>query len=513
MTQALFSLRLRILLQTTHQVRKKSGGAPMKSISSVTASPAMNLMIGSGPNANSKRSLFSNAVGIVSRSGVAPAPKTEIDIRRKTMERGINEEAGDFKKGCATESMRPTELKTTRPKSLLFDRLDRTRRFPIMTRGKFNLPTLVLTLALGTLVAGCNKSQATTPTPVLEVEVATVETRNVPVYSEWVATLDGYVNAEMRPQVSGYIVKQNYTEGSLVRKGQVLFEIDPRPFQATLDRAKGDLAQAQAQLGKSTLDVERDTPLAEAMAIAKSQLDNEVQAKLGAQAAVESAKAAVEQAELNLEWTKVTSLVDGIAGIAQVQIGNLVGPNSVLTSVSQVEPIKAYFPISEREYVLVQKESNATSSKHTIRFFGNSLELILTDGSIFPQEGKILLADRQVDPNTGTIRIVAAFPNPGNVLRPGQYGRVRVETTMKKGALLLPQSAVLHLQGGYQVAVVGSDHKVSMRAVKPGATAGTMWVIDEGLKPGEQVVVEGLQQIREGTLITPKPVRLSREGN
>ena len=366
---------------------------------------------------------------------------------------------------------------------------------------------------VGIFASGCNRGRAAAVAPTPEVEVATVEQRDVPVYSEWVATLDGYVNAQIRPQVSGYIIKQNYTEGSLVRKGQVLFEIDPRPFVAALDRAKGDLAQAQAQLGKSTLDVERDKPLAEAMAIAKSQLDNEVQAKLGAQAAVESSKAAVEQAELNLEWTKVTSLVDGIAGIAQVQIGNLVGPTSILTSVSQVEPIKAYFPISEREYVLVQKEGNAISSKHPIRFFGNSLELILTDGSIYPQKGKILLADRQVDANTGTIRIVAAFPNPGNVLRPGQYGRVRVETNMKKGALLLPQSAVAQSQGSYQVAVVGGDHKVSMRAVKPGETVGTMWVIDDGLKPGEQVVVEGLQNLREGTLVTPKPVHLSGEGN
>jgi membrane fusion protein (multidrug efflux system) len=325
--------------------------------------------------------------------------------------------------------------------------------------------------------------------------------------------LDGYVNAQVRPQVSGYIIKQNYKEGSLVRKGQVLFEIDPRPFKAALDRAKGDLAQARAQLGKSTLDVERDTPLADARAIAKSQLDNEIQAKLGAEAAVESGKAAVEQAELNLEFTKVTSMVDGIAGIAQVQMGNLVGPNSILTSVSQMDPIKAYFPISESEYVLAQKESSAVSTKHTIGFFGNSLKLILTDGSIYPQKGKILLADRQVDPSTGTIRIVAAFPNPGNILRPGQYGRVRVETNLKKGALLLPQSAVAQSQGSYQVAVVGSDHKVSMRAVKPGETVGTMWIIDEGLKPGEQVVVEGLQQLREGTLVTPKPAHLSGEGN
>jgi len=366
---------------------------------------------------------------------------------------------------------------------------------------------------MGFFASGCNRGRAAAAVPTPEVQVAMVEQRDVPVYSEWVATLDGYVNAQIRPQVSGYIIKQNYAEGSLVRKGQVLFEIDSRPFVAALDRAKGDLAQAQAQLGKSTLDVERDKPLAEAMAIAKSQLDNEVQAKLGAQAAVESARAAVEQAALNLEWTKVTSLVDGIAGIAQVQIGNLVGSSSILTSVSQVEPIKAYFPISEREYVLVQKEGNTVSSKHTIRFFGSSLELILTDGSVYPQKGKILLADRQVDANTGTIRIVAAFPNPGNVLRPGQYGRVRVETDMKKGALLLPQSAVAESQGTYQVVVVGSDHKVSMRTVKPGETVGTMWVIDEGLKPGEQVAVEGLQNLKQGTLVTPKPVHLSEEGN
>ena len=367
--------------------------------------------------------------------------------------------------------------------------------------------------ALGIFVSGCNKSQATAAMSVPEVEVATVEQRDVPVFNEWVATLDGYVNAQIRPQVSGYIVRQNYTEGSLVRKSQVLFEIDPRPFTAALDRAKGDLAQSQAQLGKSTLDVERDTPLAEARAIAKSQLDNEVQAKLGAQAAVESAKAAVEQAELNLEWTKVTSLVDGIAGIAQVQIGNLVGANSVLTSVSQVDPIKAFFPISEHEYVLAQRQRSAIAGGHTIGFFASALDLILTDGSLYPQKGKILLADRQVDPNTGTIRIVAAFPNPGNLLRPGQYGRVRVETSMKKGALLLPQSAVAQSQGSYQVAVVGSDHKVSMRAVKTGETVGTMWVIDEGLKPGEQVVVEGLQNLREGTLVTSKPAHLSAGGN
>src|SRR6202166_3376149 len=386
-------------------------------------------------------------------------------------------------------------------------------------RTDLNLPysylgiTAVLLLLLVAAACGRGNAHAAAPASAPEVRVASVIQQDVPVYSDWVSTLDGYVNAEIRPQVSGYITKQNYEEGSLVRRGQVLFEIDPRPFQAALDRAKGDLAQAQAQLGKSNLDVERDTPLAEARAIAKSQLDNEIQAKLGAQALIESDKAAVEQAELNLEWTKVTSLVDGIAGIAQIQIGNLVGSNSILTSVSQLEPIKAYFPISEREYVLVQKNSNAISSRHEIGFFGNSLELILTDGSIYAQKGKILLADRQVDPNTGTIRIVAAFPNPGNILRPGQYGRVRVETGIKKHALLTPQSAVAQSQGNYQVAVVCSDRKVSMRGVKPGQSVGTMWVIDEGLKPGEQVVTEGLQRVKEGSLVTAKPAQLSGERN
>jgi membrane fusion protein (multidrug efflux system) len=378
--------------------------------------------------------------------------------------------------------------------------------------GRVGFPALLLLLITTT---ACNRGnvQAAAPPPVPEVRVAPVIQQDVPVYSEWVASLDGYVNAQIRPQVSGYIIRQGYKEGSLVRKGQELFEIDPRPLQAALDRAKGDLAQAQAQLGKSTLDVERDTPLAEARAIAKSQLDNEIQAKLGAQAAVESNRATVEQAELNLEWTKVTSLVDGIAGIAQVQIGNLVGPNSVLTSVSQVDPIKAYFPISEQAYVLAQKQSSVGSVQHAVSFFGSSLELILTDGSIYPHKGKILLADRQVDPGTGTIRIVAAFPNPGNILRPGQYGRVQVESNLKKGALLIPQSAIAQSQGSYQVAVVGSDHKISMRTVKPGETLGAMWVIDEGLKPREQVVVEGLQRVKEGTLVTPKPAQRSAEGN
>ena len=385
------------------------------------------------------------------------------------------------------------------------------RQFKGLVSPKVVLCNLLIVPVLTTI--GCGRSQATAPSPASEVAVASPVQQDVAVYSEWVATLDGYVNAQIRPQVSGYMIRQNYKEGSLVRRGEVLFEIDPRPFQAALDRAKGDLAQAQAQLGKSTLDVERDTPLAEAKAVARSQLDNEIQAKLGAQAAVESGKAAVEMAELNLGFTKVTALVEGIAGIAQVQIGNLVGPESVLTSVSQVDPIKAYFPIGEQEYLRGQKSLRSASGKHQAGLWGSSLELILADGSVYPHKGEILLTDRQVDPGTGTIRVVAAFPNPGNILRPGQYGRVRVQTSMKKNALLLPQSAVMELQGSYQVAVVGSDNRWSMRSVKPGERVGAMWVIDEGLKPGEQAIVEGMQKLREGMAIVPKPAHLAAGGN
>jgi membrane fusion protein (multidrug efflux system) len=376
----------------------------------------------------------------------------------------------------------------------------------------FVLTKALLFVLLGVFplaMIGCGRTQATAPAPIPEVRVAPVIQQDVPAYSEWVATLDGNVNAQVRPQVSGPIVKQDYKEGSLVRKGQVLFEIDPRPFEAAVVRAKRDLAQAEAQLERSILEVERDTRLVEARAIAKCQLDDAIQVKLSAQAAVELGRAAVEQAELNLEWTKVTSLVDGIAGIAQVQIGSLVGPNSVVALVSQVDPIKAYIPVSEQEYLHARRTSGAISMENVIRYFGNSFVLILTDGSVYPRKGRILLADRQVDPSTGKIRIVVAFPNPGNVLRPGQYGRVRLDASTKRAALLLPQSAVAKEQGSYQVAVVGSDNKVSMRAVKPGATVGTMWVIDEGLQSGELVVVEGPQKLRDGTLVTFKPAQLS----
>ena len=357
-------------------------------------------------------------------------------------------------------------------------------------------------------LAGCGRGNAAVKLPDTEVVVAPPIQQDVPVHSEWVATLDGYVNAEIRPQVSGYIISQNYKEGAVVRKGQVLFEIDPRPFQATLDRAKGELAQAEAALSKSTIDVERDAPLVAEKAVPKEKLDNEIQAKRAAEAAVESGKAAVERAQLDLGWTKVTSLVDGIAGVAEVQMGNLVGPNSHLTSVSQVDPIKVYFPVSEQEYL---RAKHLSSSAQPMDLFDSSPELILADGAVYPHKGKILLTDRQVDTNTGTIRLVAAFPNPGNILRPGQYGRVRIETSIEKHALLVPQSAVKELQGGYQVALLGAGNKAVIRAVKAGAKTGTLWVINEGLNPGDQVIVEGIEKVKDGTSVVPKSATVQAE--
>ena len=376
---------------------------------------------------------------------------------------------------------------------------------------KARIVRIIITAALGMLIAGmvaCTKGNAAVPNIVTEVLIAQPIQRDVPMQREWVATLDGYVNAEIRPQVSGYIISQNYKEGAAVSKGQVLFEIDPRPFQAKLDSAKAELARAEADLGRTALDVERDTPLAEQKAIAKAQLDTEIQAKLAAQAAVQSGKAAVERAQLDLEWTKVTSLVGGVAGIAEVQMGNLVGPNARLTSVSQVDPIKVYFPVSEQEYLRAQ---HITTNGQQINLFENAPELILADGTVYPYKGKILLTDRQVDSNTGTIRLVAAFPNPGNKLRPGEYGRVRIQTSMQEHALLVPQSAVKELQGGYQVALLGSDNKAIIRSVKAGEKVGKMWVIDQGLNPDDKVIVQGIEKVKDGTSVVPKPANIQAE--
>lgn len=339
--------------------------------------------------------------------------------------------------------------------------------------------------------------------------VVKVLQQDVPIQGEWVATLDGYVNAQIQPQVSGYIIKQDYREGSFVHKGQVLFEIDPRPFQAALDMAKAQLAQAEAQLGNASLNVKRDIPEAQAGAIPKSQLDTDTQSELAARAAVAAGKAAVEQASLNLGFTRVRSLISGIAGIAQVQVGNLVSPTTVVTSVSDVDPIKAYFPVTADEYLRMASKISQASKAGGPTF---PLQLVLSDGRVHPQPGRLLFADRQVDQQTGTIRLAGAFPNPGNLLRPGQYGKVRAITDLQKGALLVPQRAVTELQGSAQVAVVGADHRVTIRTVQTGDRVGTLWIITSGLRPGEEVVAEGADKVGAGSLVTPLPYTATAAG-
>jgi RND family efflux transporter MFP subunit len=361
-------------------------------------------------------------------------------------------------------------------------------------------------LVLGSCLSGsgCGNKAASAPPPPV-VEVVNVVQQDTPIYSEFVATLDGFVNAQIQARVSGHVIQQSYQEGSVVRKGQVLFEIDPRPFRAALDQAKAQLAQAEAQLGKAKLDVERDTPLAQARAIAQSQLDTEIQAKLGAQAQVQAAKANVEQARLNLEYTQVTSLISGVAGIAQVQIGNLVGPSSVLTAVSQLDPIKAYFTVSEQEFTDFHRRFPTQESVEEQRK-RMPLELVLSDGSVYEHPGTVYFADREVNAATGAIRIAGVFPNPNNLLRPGSYGRVRLSARTRPGALLVPQRAVTELQGSHQVAVVGNDNKVSIRPVTVGERVGKMWIVTDGLKPGERVVVEGLLKVRDGVPVNAKAV-------
>ena len=377
-----------------------------------------------------------------------------------------------------------------------------------VSRGTINALSLGCVLLF---LDGCDGSKAASvPAPPV-VQVATVVQQDTPIYSEWVATLDGYVNAQIQPRVAGYIIRQNYKEGSVVGKGEVLFEIDPRPFKAALDQAKAQLAQAEAQLGKASLDVQRDTPLAQARAIAQSQLDTEIQAKLGAQATVLAAKANVEQAELNVEFTKVTSLVTGIAGIALVQIGGLVGPSSVLTSVSQVDPIKAYFTVSEQEFTDFHRRFPTQKSVEEQRR-RMPLQLLLADGTVYEHPGTIYFADREVNPATGAIRIAGVFANPNNLLRPGGYGRVRASAKTQAGALLVPQRAVIELQGSYQVAVVGSDNKVSIRPVTVGERVGRLWIVTEGLKAGESVIVEGLMKVRDGATVKPVSADSTKAG-
>lgn len=352
------------------------------------------------------------------------------------------------------------------------------------------------------VVAGCHGKAAPPPSQQQgppSVIVSQVVQRDVPVTEEWIGTTAGNINAEIRPKVDGYLLRRVYPEGSFVRQGQLMFEIDARQVQAALQQAQGDLAQAQAQLSKAQQDVNRFRPLAADKAISQQELDNALSAEAAARAVVEAKQAAVHQARLNLGWSQVTAPISGIAGASQAQVGDLVSPSTVLATVSQCDPIRVLYPLSEQEYLHLQERLQRDPSAHE-----DDLELILADGATFPHKGHVLFSDRQVDVKTGTINTVAVFPNPGNLLRPGQYGKVRAVTEVKKGAILVPQRAVSQLQGSFQVAVVGSDDKVQMRSVQPGVRVGKLWEIESGLQPGDRVVVEGLARVKPGITVRPQ---------
>jgi RND family efflux transporter MFP subunit len=360
----------------------------------------------------------------------------------------------------------------------------------------------LILLAVAAL-AGC-KEKPKPPVPP-EVDVIIVQPTNVPVFEEWIGTMDGLVNALIRAQVTGYLQTLNYAEGSRVKKGDLLFEIDARPFQAELDQAEAKLAQDKAQQEKAQLDVERYTPLAKEKAISEETAINAVQANLAAKAQVVADEAALESARLNLGWTKITSPVEGVAGIALGQIGDLVGPSGpLLTTVSTVDPIKVYFQVNEESYLKFWQKYVSTMDTNANDI---GLELLLSDGRVFGQKGRFFSADRQVNVTTGTMQIVAVFPNPDNTLRPGQYGRVRVETHLETNVFVVPQRAVNQLQSIYQIAVVTRDNmtnRAHVHPVKVGRQIGPNWIIQEGLKPGDQVVVEGQLKAKEGAEITPK---------
>ena len=385
----------------------------------------------------------------------------------------------------------------------------------LLIGGVFGL--IVLALIMGALRPS-KKALGAQPSTT-DVEVVQVKKEDVPIYAEWIGTLDGLVNADVRAQVTGYLLKQGYQEGAFVNQGQLLFQIDPRPFQAALDQAQGQLAQAQAALAnaqavqrRTELDVQRYTPLAEQQAASQQDLDNSVQNNLAAIATVATAKAqiktyeaAVETAKINLDFTRLVAPIDGIAGQAQLQVGALVTPGSgVVTSVSTVNPIKVYFTVGEPQYLAWRKRFPTAASRleadKELR-----LQLILADGSTYLDEGKFYFADRQVDESTGAIRLAGLFPNPNNVLRPGGYAKVRAVIRTQPGALLVPQRAVSELQGGYQVAVVEADNKVDIRTVTVGDRVDNRWIIASGLNPGDRVVAEGVQRMRTGVHVNPKP--------
>ncbi|MFL6215928.1 MAG: efflux RND transporter periplasmic adaptor subunit [Blastocatellia bacterium] len=414
--------------------------------------------------------------------------------------------------------------------------------------------TAAACLLVALFAVGCSKARATAPPPAApEVEVAQVEQRDVPIYNEWIGTLDGTVNADIKSQVTGYLMTKNYTEGSFVKKGQLLFEIDPRPFQASLDQAKGELAKAQGQLGqaeaqlqqsqaqlaqaeanqgKTQLDADRYTQLLKSGVGTKQEYDNAVQTNLAAKANVKAAEAGVKTAragveaarsqikaaeasvrtaELNVSFTHIIAPIDGIAGVAAVQVGNLVNPvnpnSPALTTISAVDPIRVWFTAGEQEYLKTIRGTMIENGHGPVKKV--ELELVLSDGTVYPHKGQFYMADRNVDQKTGSIKLAGLFPNPGNALRPGEYGRVRAIISTRAGAMLVPQRAVTELQGGYRVAVVGPDNKVSIRPIRVGERVGSMWIIEDGLKAGETVVAEGTQKVRPDMVVTPKPFTAS----
>jgi len=380
--------------------------------------------------------------------------------------------------------------------------LDLRRKSPhgVVTRSH----QVVVLMAITVMLAGCGKKEAAAPPSPPEVEVADVIQQDVPIYSEWVAQLNGDTNAQITPKVQGYLLRQNYKDGAFVSRGQLLFEIDPRTFEAALDQAKAQLAMAQAELSKAETDVSRDTPLAAQSAIPQKQLDNDVSAQAAAKAQVEVAEAMVEQSKLNLEWTKVYSPVDGIAGVANSQVGDLVGTTTKMTTVSKVDPIRAYFSLSENAYLHAASQIVAVM-RGSSKGGATPVEYIQANEATYPSRGHIILVNREVSSQTGTIQFAAEFPNPDSVLRPGGFGRVRIKTGENKNALLVPQPAVMEVQSDYQVVVVDSDNKASFRPVKVGERVGNNWVITEGLKPGERVIVQGFMKVRDGMSVNAKP--------
>jgi len=364
--------------------------------------------------------------------------------------------------------------------------------------------TFLTALAAVVLIAGCGKQQAGGESSAPVVEVAEVVMKDVPVSSEWTASTDGTVNATIRPQVQGYLLAQHYREGNFVKKGQLLFEIDDRPFKAALKQAKGRVAQTRVDWENAKANLARVKPLAEYKAISAKDLDEAVRAEGSLRASLEAAEAAAEKAELDLKFTRIFSPISGIAGMARAQVGNLVGPGSTeeLTTISTVDPIKVCVPLTEQEYLRDMR--NGKNGKAI-------LELILADGSVHPYKGRFAFIDRQVDVGTGTIKVEAVFPNPGNFLRPGQFARVRAQTAVRKNVPVVPQRAVIEIQGSREVAVVNADNKIDITPVKMGPRLGDLWAVDEGLKAGQKIVVEGTQKVRQGAAVTPRPFQEASE--